>query len=126
MTVNPNFRPVVYSVELNCDRFTALIRVEQKMLAIPADAAGRIASAAGKAGTERTIAAPVVGKVQAPPGVVIEGRNHCRRELAPLKEPIGVEIFGDTRGGQMKRQTCTKTGQKHQKKPHILARMIYG
>src|ERR1039458_5430613 len=60
LAVDPDFGMVINAVELNRDEFIFLRRVEPEMFAIPADAAGRVATAAAIFRAERPFAAPIV------------------------------------------------------------------
>src|ERR1035437_3096431 len=60
LAVDPDLGMVINAVDLNRDELLFLPRVEPKMFAIPADAAGRVAVAAAVFGAERSFAAPIV------------------------------------------------------------------
>ena len=70
------------------------------MFSVPADAARRVAVAAGVLGAERAFNAPVVRQVHAAPRRVSERRHRRRRKIALAETPVAVEV----RHGSRRRQ----------------------
>src|SRR6266536_2794697 len=84
-----------HSIKLDEHALTLVVRRQDEMLAIPADAGREKAARAARRVilVEWSFNAPIVGHVQLPPAAVVKGRLLSTRGIRFEKTPIAVERF---------------------------------
>ena len=111
VAVDPDLAVLVDAVELDRDLAVLVRRRDAKVLAVPADAGGRIAAgaAAGLVLGERPLDAPVVRQVEAAPVGVGEGRLLGAGRIALEELPAEVESVANARrrGGDLGRELAS-------------------
>src|SRR6266478_3772700 len=91
--IDPNVAIGHHSIKLDEHALTLVVRRQDEMLAIPADAGREKAARAARRVilVKWSFNAPIVGHVQPPPAAVVKGRFLSTRSIRFEKTPIAVE-----------------------------------